>query len=1435
MLILLNRFFSQSILSYMTLSTVLRPAQKGALMLILFCLLAASIAQGQNANQYSFAASSGTYTSILGQTGVGTIPTIHGDDMISTGIVPFQFSFNYCGNSYVGFKVCSNGWVSFESNAASTTSNNFITELNNIKPGLMPLWDNLTGASNVGATGLFMTTGTAPNRVFTYECNNWAWTNIAVSANISFQIKLYEGSDVIQFIYRPEAGSLAGNLGATIGICDGNVTPTYITLNNATASPTASSTNFYSSIATRPANGQIYQFTPPPPCSGTPPAALISPSGPISICLGSSVTLSGVLSPAATGVSYQWESSTTGSAPWTAVTGATTALATLTPSTATVYYRLVTTCIASSQQAFSAAVVVNTAPPTYALVPYFHDFETWGNYCDVSDIPLGSTTNWRGTPATGNLAWRRDDQGSTAGWSYPWGSYFPASKSGLRSARFSSGSASNSNPSTISTGSLDLFLDCSAQTGDKQAYFYFINQAFSWFSNDSLIASVSTNGGTSFNRVAVFDSADNWERASFPIASNSNQTVVRFTGYVSANGDFSDIGIDSLYIAPPCIGAPSAGILTTSGNACVGKSFNLQALGTTLAGNLSYSWQSSLNGTLWTTITGATLGNFTTPPLYDTIQYRMIVTCLGSNISDTSNPLVFNVSSPIYATVPYAQSFETWMSNCDTVDIPSLNWVNNPSTGDNSWRREDQGGTAWGFVFGDYQPSSKHLNHSARFHSSVSGGTGNLELFMNCSSPGIKELQFYYINPTSNFDSLRVSVSTNNGASFTSLASYAAQATWGLQQIPITSNSAQTIIRFQGVGDAQFMDDLGIDLVQVLPPCSGKPTAGQIDSFKVCSGVNFDLALTGTSNSGGLTYQWQSSPDNITWTNVTNGNTAIVTTAITAPTYFRAIVTCSHSGLADTSTSEYFVIAPFYLCYCNNGAQISTGEDIGNVTITRTSPIQIVLNNGNASPLNSNINANKSYTDYTNVTPAALFKGSTYNFKITAITDDIGLFSSTASVYIDLNQDGIFDPNTERVVNGNINTISHIFGSTYTIPNTALIGVTGMRVICDAGFGITSPCLQPYMGEVEDYLVKIDYPICTGNVNAGVATISDTLLCAHEPFSIMDTSYNKQTSGIVRKWQASTDNITWIDIPSSTDLDTMLLTAPLQSTYYRLKVTCTATNTNSYSTTVLLKIRPAYFCYCPSYADGGAADLSDVGAFSIGTYVINGGGPHLSNPGAIQSYTGNGNGVTLYRDSSYQVSLYHIIKDANQQDAKVTLFIDYNNNFVYDIPSERVWTGYTDINNVFINTTIYVPSTAVKNVSTGMRLILNNDVAPNTPSDEGCGTYTSGETEDFNLIIRDKNDPTSIPEVTNDISMNLYPNPTNGRVLVQINKKQVTSELHLVITNLVGVKIYDSKLTASTSFKEIEKEIDLSNVPSGVYFVELNSASEKIVKKLIVQ
>ena len=1410
---------------------------KGFISTILLTVLAINIANAQNANQYSFAANSGTFTSILGQTGSVPIPTIHGDDQTSTGLIPFGFTFNYCGVNYTGFRVCSNGWVSFTNPISTTTSSNGTTDLQIIKPALMPLWDDLSGASNFNATGLFQTSGTAPNRVFTFECNNWAWNNSASSAVISFQIKLYETSNEIEFIYRPESGSVNTPADATIGICDGNVPATFLTLDNASASPTASSTTFTTTIGTRPANGQVYRFTPPPPCAGAPPVALISPSGPISICTGAIIALTGTLAPAATGVTYQWEESTTGAAPWQPIAGATTANGSFTPSTPTIYYRLVTTCTASGQTTTSAAVQINTAPPIYTSVPYFQGFETWTNYCDNKDVPAGITTNWQGTPATTDSAWRRDDEGNTANWSTQWGAYFPASYEGNHSARFSSTSVSNTSFTGDISGHLDLYLDCSGQTGDKEAYFYFINPSFGWESYDSLRISVSTNGGATFNHVAVFDSADNWKQVSVPISSNTAQTILRFSGYVSPFLDFSDLGIDSLYIAAPCTGASNAGLIPAVTSMCPGKPFVLSPNGVSMAGNLTFQWQESLNGgTTWTDVAGATSKTFTTPSLYDTVSYRMVVTCAGSLLTDTTNEIVLEIATPLYATVPFLESFENWVDNCDTVDAPSFNWVNAPSTGDQSWRREDQGSTTWNFVFGDYTPASKHLSHSARFHSSAQTNTGNLDLFIDCSGAGTKELQFYYINPTSFSDSLRIFLSINNGASFTQLAAFPDALNWTFTQIPINSTSAQTVIRFQGQGD-WGMDDLGIDLVQVVPPCSGAPVAGTVDSVKVCSGQNFDLSLTGTSASGGLIYTWQESPDNINWTNIVNGNTAIVTTSTTTPTYYRAIVTCSNSGLSDTSNSQFLDIAPFYLCYCPNKADNGFGEDVGNVTINRINPTQQVLNNGIASPLTSNATSVNTYTDFTGVPAANIYKGESYNYSITVITDDVVLFNNAAvSIYIDMDRDGVYDPFTERVLQGNANFATQIFNNNFTIPTTAQSGITGMRVILNSGFGFTDPCYQMFnipFGEVEDYLINIDYPICTGPLNAGVTEISDTVLCENEPFIVFDTSHEKLQSSTTWIWQSSPDNATWTDMVGTDDMDTLFLSAPNASVYYRLKMICIATSDETYSSEVFLRVTPAYFCYCKSYADGGSNDLSDNGAFAIGSFIVNGGGPHLSNLAAIQSRTVNDNLVTLYRDSTYQVSAYHIIKDANHQDAKVTLFIDYDNNFVYDIPIERVWTSSSSSSNAFMNTSITIPNTAVKNMKTGMRLVINNDTNPNTPSDEACGTYTSGETEDYVVMIRDKNDPppTGVEEMGKKLNVWIYPNPTDGLFTLKIPTLNA-HKLSIIVSNLLGQEVFKREYKTEAG-KEFEKQIDINGVLSGVYIIEIKTDKERISRKLI--
>jgi PKD repeat protein len=213
------------------------------------------------ANTYQFSAISGSYTAISGGTAVTAIQT---DDATSAAL-PIGFTFNYCGTDYTQIKACSNGWVTFNTAVTSSTLSNSTADAATIKPALLPLNDDLSGA--VGAAS-YLTTGTAPNRIFTLQCSMWRWNfSSSFAATISYQVKLYESSNLIQYVYQQEAGpgNTAGSTGATIGIVDNATTPGYLTLNNTTTAPVASSATYTVTLTSRPATGQIYQFKPLPP------------------------------------------------------------------------------------------------------------------------------------------------------------------------------------------------------------------------------------------------------------------------------------------------------------------------------------------------------------------------------------------------------------------------------------------------------------------------------------------------------------------------------------------------------------------------------------------------------------------------------------------------------------------------------------------------------------------------------------------------------------------------------------------------------------------------------------------------------------------------------------------------------------------------------------------------------------------------------------------------------------------------------------------------------------------------------------------------------------------------------------------------------------------------------------------------------------------
>ncbi len=293
--------------------------KKFYLALLISCLSFAGYAQ--TAASYVFSRTTGTYTSIVGASGTVSTTAISCDDC-ATGSIPLGFTFTYCGASTSSVAVCSNGWLSLTNN---TTVGTLSGSTGSITAGkIWPYWGDNWGT---GATAYYQTTGTTGSRVFTFEWNNW-FICCSGGWNQNYQVKLFEGTNIIQFCY----GSFSINTGGrTIGI--GNSTTDYQTLPNETST---SATTGFSTSCSLPANGTIMQWCPP--------TAAITGNAPI--CQAASRTLTS----ATTG--GVWSSSNTTIATVGSGTGVVTGIG---AGTATITY--------TKNCSFATAVVtVNPAP-----------------------------------------------------------------------------------------------------------------------------------------------------------------------------------------------------------------------------------------------------------------------------------------------------------------------------------------------------------------------------------------------------------------------------------------------------------------------------------------------------------------------------------------------------------------------------------------------------------------------------------------------------------------------------------------------------------------------------------------------------------------------------------------------------------------------------------------------------------------------------------------------------------------------------------------------------------------------------------------------------------------------------------------------------------------------------------------------------------------
>ena len=77
-------------------------------------------------------------------------------------------------------------------------------------------------------------------------------------------------------------------------------------------------------------------------------------------------------------------------------------------------------------------------------------------------------------------------------------------------------------------------------------------------------------------------------------------------------------------------------------------------------------------------------------------------------------------------------------------------------------------------------------------------------------------------------------------------------------------------------------------------PCSGTPNAGAttVSSNTICGAQNISCGLVGSTIALGLSYQWQSSPNNTTWTSIPSFTNSTMTQLVNSNTYFRCILSC---------------------------------------------------------------------------------------------------------------------------------------------------------------------------------------------------------------------------------------------------------------------------------------------------------------------------------------------------------------------------------------------------------------------------------------------------------------------------------------------------------------------------------------------------------------
>jgi hypothetical protein len=1190
-------------------------------------------------------------------------------------------TFHYCMYSFI--------YTSSELSAAGITSGSLISDiqfslnatatLSGSNTGNIEVWIQNSAATNqTSGTSWGTIIGSATQVVST----TWNNTNPGAAGYKSFPFSsafTYTGGSLIvsvRWTLVPIASPYASGA-FNWQYYSGTLVPAAATIGSASGSVQTTSTT----LSTTSYGGQLrpltrMTYTAGSPCSGTPsPGNTIA--SPASVCSGASLTLTLQNSTSGSGVSYQWQSADD-AAFTTNVQNLGTNPTQSASQTSAKYYRCLVTCTNSGQSTYSNPVLVNMNGFTscYCIPTTTNGCNSGDHITKVSFASLSNPiNNSTGTCISG---------GSYSDYKY-------LTPAGVTQGDIVSVSVEVNNGGTeYAAGWIDY-----NQNGTFDASEYIAltdaDGVAPWIYNGTITIPLTANVGTTGMR---FRSR---YASTIPNTSACDNTF--------SYGETEDYLIN-IALTTACNGTPAPGnTISSVATACVGQSIALSLQNPTTGTGVTYDWQSSPDGSTWTSTGG-------TSPIFNTTQssstyYQCIVTCTNSGQSTTSNPVQVtqNAFYNCYCTTGLGGSCGINALSSVAIATTTLNNVTGGCTGTyNSFPASGNTtatllkNTTYSMTVGCISGSNTQVaiwidyNQDGVYSTSeytlingnvTSGGTGS----GNFTIPG---------SALSGTTGMRVRSDWTGAAAWTS-ADACANRTWG------------------------ETEDYTITIVQP-GVCAGTPNPGNTvaSAAAVCSGSSVSLSLQTPQTDAGITFQWESADDAAFTVNVqTLGTGPTETATITSAKYFRCLVTCTNSSQSVYSTPVQVTLSPFYDCYCASGASNTADEEIYSVTINGAStPAAYAGSNGCTTPAPGAGSLLNRYSNFKSLGALTTVQaGQTVNFTVQEDEcDGATYYYFGTAIWIDFNHDGVFSDATEKVfVEAATAQGPRNITNSFVVPVTALSGLTAVRVTVAEGYADASltSCLAYGYGETEDYLINIiPATNCSGTPSPGNTVTSAQNVCSSTSFTL-SLAFPPSASGITYDWQSSPNGTTWTSTGGTSSTYT---TTQAAATYYQCIVTCTFSGQSIASTPILVTQGGA--CECGTYCvatNAGSACITNVTLNTLNnTTTCNSTNSYYS----YQSAT-----TSLNIGSTYTFSL---TCDAG---AITSVWFDWNND--QNFTADEWYQPYTNATTGSVSVTVPVSAYAgVIRMRVRSRLTGNQN-----GSGDACLGMGSGETEDYCITL----------------------------------------------------------------------------------------------------